>query len=137
MGLTLAKCPACGANLNLETDTDYFYCPHCGSKVLQQEDRIVIEHVIRTVDEAKVKRAELKQAKIEAAVEKERIQADRVKEGMPVFLGLTFVLALAFLSIAKAPPIVMLVAVLFGGLIAYKYVKQNKTSGRQDKEPDK
>ena len=52
MGLTLAKCPACGAELNLETDSDYFYCPHCGSKVLQQENKIVIEHVNRTVDEA-------------------------------------------------------------------------------------
>lgn len=58
MGLTLAKCPACGADLNLETDMDYFYCPHCGSKVLQMEDRIVIEHVNRNVDEAEVKRVE-------------------------------------------------------------------------------
>lgn len=63
MGLTLAKCPACGADLNLETDRDYFYCPHCGSKVLQQEDRIVIEHVSRTVDEAEVEKVKLQREK--------------------------------------------------------------------------
>lgn len=59
MGLTLAKCPACGAELNLEIDRDYFYCPHCGSKVLHQDNRIVIEHVNRTIDEAEVRRIEL------------------------------------------------------------------------------
>ena len=63
MGLTLARCPACGANLNLEIDRDFFYCPHCGSKVLQQEDRIVIEHVNRTIDEAELRWAEIEERK--------------------------------------------------------------------------
>lgn len=63
MGLTVAKCPACGVNLDLETDNDYFFCPHCGSKVLQQDNRIVIEHVSRTVDEAEVRRIELEEKK--------------------------------------------------------------------------
>lgn len=75
MGLTLAKCPACGANLNLETDTDYFYCPHCGSKVLQQEDRIVIEHVNRTIDEAEVRKVEFEREKY--ALDEERIEKNR------------------------------------------------------------
>ena len=79
MGLTLAKCPACGAELNLEVDKDYFYCPHCGSKVLKQDERIVIEHVIRTVNEAKVKKEELKQAKVAAKTEEKRIEAERQK----------------------------------------------------------
>ena len=70
MGLTLAKCPSCGAELNLETDRDYFYCPHCGSKVLQQNERIVIEHVNRTVDEAQMRKIELE----------ERIRQDKKQE---------------------------------------------------------
>lgn len=83
MGLTVARCPSCGANLDLKTDKDYFYCPHCGSKVLQQNDRIVIEHVIRTVDEAKVKREEMKQAKVAAKTEEKRIEAERQKAIIP------------------------------------------------------
>ena len=63
MGLTLAKCPACGAELNLETDGDYFYCPHCGSKVMQVDDRIVIEHVNRTINEADVRKQEFEREK--------------------------------------------------------------------------
>ena len=63
MGLTLAKCPACGAELNLETDRDYFYCPHCGSKVMQVDDRIVIEHVNRTINEAEVRKQEFEREK--------------------------------------------------------------------------
>lgn len=55
MGLTVARCPSCGANLDLETDRDYFYCPHCGTKVIRQDNKIVIEHVERIVDEAAVK----------------------------------------------------------------------------------
>ena len=94
MGLTVAKCPACGANLNLETDKDYFYCPHCGSKVLQEDNRIVIEHVIRTVDEAKVKKEELKQAKVAAKVEEKRIEAERQKKLQPLLIVYVIVLFL-------------------------------------------
>ena len=63
MGLTLARCPACGAELNLETDGDYFYCPHCGSKVMRVDDRIVIEHVNRTINEADVRKQEFEREK--------------------------------------------------------------------------
>ena len=65
MGLTVAKCPACGANLDLETDKDYFFCPHCGAKVLQESDHIVVEHVTRTIDEAKIKEIELEHHKFD------------------------------------------------------------------------
>lgn len=93
MGLTLAKCPACGAELNLETDKDYFYCPHCGSKVLKHDEKIIIEHVIRTIDEAEIKKAE-------ANVESERNYAERLKLIRPlmgimlILLVMTFVMFL-------------------------------------------
>ena len=63
MGLTLAKCPACGAELNLEIDRDSFYCPHCGSKVVSTGERIVIEHVSRTINEADVQKIEFEREK--------------------------------------------------------------------------
>lgn len=126
MGLTLAKCPACGAELNLETDKDYFYCPHCGSKVLRQEERIVVEHVIRTVDEAKVKKAELKQAKIEQKTERERIDAETRKAAMPVFAIMMVVLVLMLLMEMKMPPIVTVSLIAVLGLLGYAALKQNK-----------
>lgn len=88
MGLTLAKCPACGAELNLETDRDYFYCPNCGSKVLKHDERIVIEHVVRTINEAEV--------------EREKNDAERLKLLRPVlafaFVALGFCLLLILIS---------------------------------------
>lgn len=101
MSLTLAKCPACGAELNLETDKDYFYCPHCGSKVLQQDNRIIIEQVIRTVDEAKVKREELKQAKVAAKTEEKRIEAERQKALTPFFIVYAIILGLIILFLIR------------------------------------
>lgn len=131
MGLTLAKCPSCGAELNLETDRDYFYCPHCGSKVLRQEERIVVEHVIRTVDEAKVKREEIRQAKIEANVEKKRIEAERQKNATKLILPLIFLYALVFAGVFKAPAIVYIGIVAVAGFVAYKYFSGNGNSGNQ------
>lgn len=64
MGLTVARCPACGADLNLETDKDYFFCPHCGSKVMNRDQRIVVEHVNRTIDETEIKRLEFEEKKL-------------------------------------------------------------------------
>ena len=80
MGLMLAKCPACGADLNLETDGDYFYCPHCGSKVMKIDDRIVIEHVSRTVDEAEVRKQEFEREKYFHEEQKQADQRIRDKE---------------------------------------------------------
>ena len=51
MGLTLAKCQACGAELNMETDNDHLYCPYCGSRIIKQSEKIVVETVTRTVEE--------------------------------------------------------------------------------------
>lgn len=80
MGLTLAKCPACGADLNLEIDRDFFYCPHCGSKVLKVDDRIVIEHVNRTIDEAEIRKIEFEREK--HTLDEERIEKNR-RENLP------------------------------------------------------
>lgn len=74
MGLTLAKCPACGADLNLEIDRDFFYCPSCGSKVLKQDQKIVVEHINRTIDEAKVRKVELEERRRADEKEKEKEQ---------------------------------------------------------------
>lgn len=51
MALMLAKCPACGADLNIETQSDHLFCPYCGSKVVKQSDKIVIETVTRHIEE--------------------------------------------------------------------------------------
>lgn len=96
MGLTLARCPACGSDLNLETDRDYFYCPHCGSKVLKHDEKIVIEHVVRTIDEAEIKKAE-------ADVEAVKNDAERLKLIRPLmaFMLITFGIIVLMILISR------------------------------------
>lgn len=129
MGLTLAKCPACGAELNLETDKDYFYCPHCGSKVLRNEERMVVEHVIRTVDEAKVKREETIRAKVEAKAEAKRKEMERQAEALkffPIFIvSIIAMLAIAVVPVYHLSPLIVIALIAILGLLVYKNFKDS------------
>ena len=134
MALTLEKCPACGADLNLETDRDYFYCPYCGSKVANRDQRIIVEHVLRTVDEAKVKKTELQRAKVEAEVEKKRIEADRQKNSDKVVVPLVFLYVFMFAALAKAPPVVYVAIAVVAGVVAFRYTSKGKRQNKHDNE---
>ena len=63
MGWRLAKCPSCGGSLNVETDRNVIFCQYCGAKLQKTDDRIVIEHVERKIDETENKRIELEDKK--------------------------------------------------------------------------
>jgi len=39
-----AKCPSCGANIELPDHLKSGYCTHCGGKVLIDEDRVEVHH---------------------------------------------------------------------------------------------
>lgn len=143
MGLTLARCPACGAELNLETDRDYFYCPHCGSKVLQVDDRIVIEHVNRTVDEAEVKRVELereKHASDEKRLERIEQKSDR-RSAMILIIGCILIVVGLILD-RMSPRYDSTGTILFSlggliavfGMIAYLPAFRNNTNKSDDKK---
>lgn len=42
MGFVAAKCPNCGATIELSEDREFGFCTYCGTKVVQ--DKIVVEH---------------------------------------------------------------------------------------------
>lgn len=42
MEVTAERCPACGKELNLKTDSDYFYCPYCGNKIANSDAHVEI-----------------------------------------------------------------------------------------------
>ena len=39
MKLITQKCPACGANLEIEEGRDFSYCQYCGSKILIDSEK--------------------------------------------------------------------------------------------------
>lgn len=57
MSITLRsiKCPECGANLNVESNRNQFFCSYCGAKVVLTNEN---EHIFRHIDEADFTRAE-------------------------------------------------------------------------------
>lgn len=42
MALVAMKCPACGADIELDNSREFGFCSFCGSKVMQE--KIVVEH---------------------------------------------------------------------------------------------
>jgi len=144
MGLTLAKCPACGADLNLETDRDFFYCPHCGSKVAKYDDKIVIEHVNRSIDEAEVRRIELEREMYN--LEEQRIEKNR-QQNLPkakkmILVGLiVFVIGQVLSRIDNNPSAMIIwyvgaMIVMIGGatfLVSY-FGDTNRKSASGDKD---
>ena len=49
------KCPECGANLSIEEGRDRMFCSYCGAQVIATNEN---EHIIRTIDEAEIKKSE-------------------------------------------------------------------------------
>ncbi len=52
------KCPDCNATLSIEENRETAFCTYCGAKVIIHNDN---EHIIRKIDEAGIKKAEVEQ----------------------------------------------------------------------------
>ena len=52
----VVKCPACGAELNVNSDREFSFCSYCGSKIMLNNEN---EHIYRSIDEARIKEAEI------------------------------------------------------------------------------
>ncbi len=49
------KCPACGAQLNIEEGRKKVFCEYCGTQLLLNNEN---EYIFRTIDDADIKKAE-------------------------------------------------------------------------------
>jgi len=49
------KCPACGADISVESNREFSFCTYCGSKIMMNNEN---EHIYRNIDEARIKEAE-------------------------------------------------------------------------------
>ena len=79
-------CPKCGANLQIEEGRTQCFCSYCGTKITIQNDN---EYVVRIVDEARIKEAELNaKMSVKRSEEKERrCEASRrfFKKRLPIY----------------------------------------------------
>lgn len=59
------KCPACGANLEIESDRKTAFCTYCGEKILVHNDN---EYTYRHIDEARLREIELEERELEEKI---------------------------------------------------------------------
>ena len=83
------ECPYCNAPLEYEEGKEQMFCQYCGKKILLvDENTYNINHTIRQIDEAEIKRTEAQKAvelkKIEFA-EKKRAAKERTKKNKVFF----------------------------------------------------
>lgn len=94
MGFKIMKCPACGGDLNIETNRDFLFCQFCGAKLMKDDQRIVIEHIERKIDEAEIEKHKL---------EREEASASRVsKKKMRKLAGIFFVVGAILVGIGSS-----------------------------------
>ncbi|ADL36470.1 hypothetical protein bpr_IV105 (plasmid) [Butyrivibrio proteoclasticus B316] len=66
MEMTTNKCPNCGAVLHFEGNGDTCFCSHCGTQVFRDSNNKTI--TIRTIDDARIREAELKDRQQKRAI---------------------------------------------------------------------
>lgn len=77
------RCPNCNAQMTLENYRTQAFCSFCGSRFLIHNDN---ERIIRTVNEADIRRAEaeyaigMQRAQIEAEKERQRLEFEKQKQ---------------------------------------------------------
>ena len=86
VGFRIMKCPACGGDLNIETDRDFLFCQFCGAKLMKDDQKIVIEHIERKIDEADIERQKNERFRLETeqAVNRKR----RIISGILAAVGI-------------------------------------------------
>ena len=98
MNITALTCPNCGANIELIPDKEFSFCQYCGSKLHIDDGTQKIEYTHHSIDETKIKEAELS-AKIKELElkhdEKKRIMQNKGELQMILF----FVIMIIFMLI--------------------------------------
>ena len=91
------ECPDCKANLKIEADRKMAFCQYCGCQVYLDDGVKRSEHVVRKVDEARIKEAETKkEIKIKEIEYKDRRNR---RESRSSFLEMFFFIAVFGFSI--------------------------------------
>ena len=99
------ECPYCGAPLEYEEGREQMFCQYCGKKILLvDENTYNINHTVRHIDEAEIKRTEAQQAvelkKIEFA-ERKRAAKERTRKSKVFFSVILAAVGILMMSIGS------------------------------------
>lgn len=122
INLIPVKCPACGANLNIEEGRKQIFCSYCGMKIIVNNEN---EYIYRHIDEAQIKQTEAQMMQTEAEtllrikeleIEEKDKERNRKKTRIAYTVAVLFAIIGIFILLFNNPA--GLFAVLAGASIA-------------------
>ena len=97
------KCPACGANIQVEEGKERIFCTYCGTQILITNEN---EYIYRNIDEAKIREVEAKKMlelkKLEM-IEKKRAAAEKAKKNKIIMSIIIAVIGIILLRAGAGP----------------------------------
>ena len=133
------KCSGCGANLNVASDREVFFCEFCGQKHFLRDENHH-KYTYRKVDDARIREADVKEAirleelKLERLKLEHSIRQSKITMKMkfiPVTMYFAAVVALAVMIMALKDSdtqitimFIELVLIIVGGLVSSKAIKK-------------
>ena len=99
-------CPNCGASLNIKSDKNSFFCTHCGSQILVDDETQRIEitkNINKNVNYTRTDNTKIEKARSEERVriKKEEAKTERLMSIVLMIGMLWFVILIFGLSICK------------------------------------
>ncbi len=118
------KCPACGADLSVESGKERIFCSYCGAKVMMTNDN---EYIYRTIDEASVVKAETEKAIRLRELELEEKEYSRERKLTLTAYGIALAFALVGALLCLGEPLAGMWGIIIGAYIAlFTYQKKKK-----------
>lgn len=126
------RCPACGAEINVESGREFSFCTYCGSKIMMNNDN---EHIYRNIDEARIKEAETERMIRLRELELEEKESSRGRKSTLVAYGIALVFVLIGALICIAKPLAGMWGIIIGAYIAlFTYIKSDEKKKQKKKK---
>lgn len=129
--LIAVKCPACGADINVENTREFSFCTYCGTKILMNNEN---EHIYRNIDEARIKEAETDRMIRLRELELEEKENSRGRKSIFVAYGIALAFVLIGALICIAEPLAGMWGIIIGAYIAlFTYTKSDEKKKKKRK----
>jgi len=122
--LIAVKCPACGADISVESTREFSFCTYCGTKIMMNNEN---EHIYRNIDEARIKEAETDRMIRLRELELEEKENSRGRKSIFIAYGIALAFVLVGALICLANGAAGAVGIMIGAYIAlFTYIKSDE-----------
>lgn len=125
------KCPACGADISVESGREFSFCTYCGTKIMINNDN---EHIYRNIDEARIKEAETDRIVRLKELELEEKESSTGRKTTFLAYGIALVFVIIGALICIVEPLGGMWGIIIGGYIGlFTYIKSDDKKKKKRK----